>query len=455
MTACSDKALLCSLIPFPGCTIYSAVLDCSLSLSASLSDPSRPNLESLSVLPTATSTTTCTAIDRIVEIEGIEERLSDAIRGCDAHFKKCTPPIEKFLQRAEATFRELEDALQNSSCCRQGRIATTSDNDDSKTMIFPAYFYSYVVSQLDIIGWKNIVSIDRSLSAIVLKTVDGSGRAHELCLELGKNNFPNQAPICTSDLPTEFEIKNWRHNFDAASADFTETNVARTSKKRTRHSISGAGGLAMVYEEFVSAVESYQSLWNELDHIDENLCVLEPILPARRSIKERRIAIRTASVGGISAVLSLDCKRPRTVPSSLRFVGATAEVSKLRSLFNEYVAGTRKGDDGLMLQWREDRTVKENLELCFGNIPSKLDADGDEFAIECGICYANRLGEDGHLPDACCGNTRCARSYHEECLFEWLHSLPSARMSFDRIFGACPYCCEPISVKVNCSRSGT
>mmetsp|Transcript_2826 Transcript_2826/g.4433 ORF Transcript_2826/g.4433 Transcript_2826/m.4433 type:complete len:460 (-) Transcript_2826:115-1494(-) len=446
----SGTALLSSLNPCPQCTTYSHLLECALSLSASLSDPSMPILGSLSVLPT---TKASTVIDRITEIEGIEERLSDAIRGCDANFETQTPIVEKFLQRAEALFRELENALQNSSC-RQSR--STDDKDDPKPMVLPAHFYSYVVSQLDFIGWENIVSIDSRLTVIVLKTVDSSGRTHELRLELGEN-FPNQAPICTSDLPIEFEIENWRplslhpDNSDVTSGVFTgNTNFEVPPKKRSRQSVSA--GLALVYEEFEAAVDSYQSLWNELDNIDANACILEPILPARRSIRERRIAIR-ASAGGISAVLSLDCKRPRTVPSSLRFVGATAEVSKLRSHFNEYIAGTLKCDDGLTLQWREDRTVRENLELCFGDIPTKNTADGSEFEIECGICYTNRLGEDGLLPDACCGNACCARSYHEACLFEWLHSLPSARISFDRIFGTCPYCCEPISVKVRCARS--
>mmetsp|Transcript_1596 Transcript_1596/g.3667 ORF Transcript_1596/g.3667 Transcript_1596/m.3667 type:complete len:166 (+) Transcript_1596:1-498(+) len=114
-------------------------------------------------------------------------------------------------------------------------------------------------------------------------------------------------------------------------------------------------------------------------------------------------------------------------------------------------------------RWSETRSVRENLELWFGSsLPSPLSpstTEKSDYLVECGICYAHRLPTEeddndpdskgeGPLPEVKCSNSSCNRHYHESCLFEWLHSLPTARVSFDRIFGACPYCCEPVSVKI-------
>jgi E3 ubiquitin-protein ligase FANCL len=111
-------------------------------------------------------------------------------------------------------------------------------------------------------------------------------------------------------------------------------------------------------------------------------------------------------------------------------------------------------------KWSDERSVRENLELWFGSsLPSPLvssTTDKSDFLVECGICYTHRLpceddngeGEEGPLPEIKCNNPSCSRHYHESCLFEWLHSLPMARVSFDRIFGSCMYCCEQISCPI-------
>ena len=108
-------------------------------------------------------------------------------------------------------------------------------------------------------------------------------------------------------------------------------------------------------------------------------------------------------------------------------------------------------------RWSKERSIRENLELWFGSpLPSPLSSsatDKSDFLVECGICYTHRLPtedsntDEGPLPEVKCGNLSCSRHYHESCLFEWLHSLPTARVSFDRIFGSCPYCLQGISVK--------
>ena len=70
----------------------------------------------------------------------------------------------------------------------------------------------------------------------------------------------------------------------------------------------------------------------------------------------------------------------------------------------------------------------------------------DELSMECGICYAYRLGD--LVPDTACDRAECAKPYHRECLVEWLRALPDTRQSFNTLFGKCVYCELPITVSV-------
>ena len=51
------------------------------------------------------------------------------------------------------------------------------------------------------------------------------------------------------------------------------------------------------------------------------------------------------------------------------------------------------------------------------------------------------------VPAHSCDNEACGRPYHAECLAEWLRADPSTQQSFNTLFGACPYCAAPITVK--------
>ncbi|RXH75500.1 hypothetical protein DVH24_030221 [Malus domestica] len=46
-------------------------------------------------------------------------------------------------------------------------------------------------------------------------------------------------------------------------------------------------------------------------------------------------------------------------------------------------------------------------------------------------------------------NTRCNKAFHSICLVDWLRSITTRRQSFDVLFGSCPYCSEPVAVKIN------
>lgn len=124
----------------------------------------------------------------------------------------------------------------------------------------------------------------------------------------------------------------------------------------------------------------------------------------------------------------------------------------------------------------------ENLELLLGQpLPPPLSKEGpalDDEAeplgpvhmAECPICMLHMLplgdGEDkeeggvgggdgvgcgsntGLVPDVVCPTPACGLVFHVPCLAEWLRSLPDTRLSFNRLFGRCPFCSNPITVRM-------
>jgi len=318
------------------------------------------------------------------------------------------------------------------------------------------------------------------LTRISVTSSDKGGRSHTWHAEL----YPNV--IMTVDLPAEFVLEDnqikmdkwWEHG----------SNHATTSVKSARPLIP------RIQTDFLQVLDKYQLLFEELDDLDSHLWILEPSLPARRCSIERRIALWE---GGASMVIVLDPERPRGVPVLVRFMGVTLATMKAAASVAGKVANSNEKDvidwrvsfarfasDEAQLdstsnkqsdennsgranhicmnngRWSEGRSVRENLELWFGSsLPSPHTTEKSDYLVECGICYAHRLpaednaadsseSSEGPLPEEKCSNPSCNRHYHESCLFEWLHSLPTARVSFDRIFGSCPYCCESVSVKI-------
>ncbi|KAF3620296.1 putative nudix hydrolase 1-like [Capsicum annuum] len=79
-----------------------------------------------------------------------------------------------------------------------------------------------------------------------------------------------------------------------------------------------------------------------------------------------------------------------------------------------------------------------------------------DLETECGICYAPYLPIDeelgdrsGSSTDCTCEKYSCSRTFHNVCLGDWLCSITTRRQSFDVLFGNCPYCSDPIAVKIN------
>lgn len=416
---------------------------------------------------------------------------------------------EEFLLRSEAIFMELLSAVQQ-QIRRDKSSLVAKDEKQPKTRVRttqsistissnlnqpPMKYYSALLRQLEILQSMPEVSditLHKSVSSpsgdnttddltrISVTSSDKGGRSHTWNAEL----YPNV--IMTVDLPAEFVLEDNQIKMDKW---WEHGSIHATNSVKSALPL-----IPRIQTYFLQMLDKYQLLFEELDDLDSHLWILEPSLPARRCSVERRIALWE---GGASMVIVLDPERPRGVPVLVRFLGVTLATMKAAAgaagkvangneedVIDWRVSFARFASDEVQLDstsnkqndknnsgrtnhscmnnvhWSEGRSVRENLELWFGSsLPSPHTTERSDYLVECGICYAHRLpaednaadsGEssEGPLPEEKCSNPSCNRHYHESCLFEWLHSLPTARVSFDRIFGSCPYCYESVSVKI-------
>jgi len=392
---------------------------------------------------------------------------------------------------------------------RHAKKRKTADNPSSITRP-PLTYYAALVRQLHVLqSMPNVTDISlekdpetkneinnpketpANLTRLSVTVLDGKKRSHTWHAEL----YPSI--VLTVDLPCEFVLEtNLRlDTWWLDSGDNASTKNLPGGEDINRTGANGASNqmvLPQIHHQLTNTLDKYQPLFDELDDLDSHLWILEPSLPARRNCVERRIALWE---GGASMVVALDPDNARGIPVMVRFLGVTmatmraaanaasgdigggtvegdiskGEVVDWRTSFAEFVSEEEDGtldsvasevESTNLKRWSTERSVRSNLELWFGSpLPSPLSSSTEEksdFLVECGICYAHRLPmeddndteEEGPLPEAKCANPSCNRHYHESCLFEWLHSLPTARVSFDRIFGSCPYCCETVSVKI-------
>jgi len=399
----------------------------------------------------------------------LHERLKDASNGVltnnmsDGDFQ---PGIyEEFLQSSEAVIKEFLAAIQQHLRKEKSGARANSNNNKSILSISgatecpPLTYYTALLKQLkELESWPDVTDINvhdssnndepTDVTRLSVTSIDREKRSHTWHAEL----YPSL--VLTVDLPDDFVLVDNNLKVDKWWDCDNQKPV-----------------LLEIQRRFHRGVTMYQPLFNELDELDSNVWVLEPSLPARRCSVERRIALWE---GGASLVIVLDPEKPRAPPVLVRFVGLTAAATKAAqnaggdgsaknridwsASFAQFVAEGGNEDD-YSQRWSETRSVKENLEHWFGApLPSPLSSVKSDFLVECGICYTHRLpiddtamiddpnSEEGALPDVKCSNAACNKHYHESCLFEWLHSLPTAKNSFDRIFGSCPYCCETVSV---------
>ncbi|XP_062144727.1 uncharacterized protein LOC133852069 isoform X4 [Alnus glutinosa] len=223
--------------------------------------------------------------------------------------------------------------------------------------------------------------------------------------------YPKSPPSVSADLPYIFDLQ-WSIN----------------------------SRLKDVVQQFRKHLEKLQEFWSILDDIDKSLCVVDPKQPSR-SMSHRQIKIRNDCF----IVLSINANNPRSLPEC-RFMGSGPFVDSLRKLWQR---NSRK--------WAKDKPYLENLTcLLETQLPRPTDGQTNNQQVECGICYAQCLPVDDELgaksgsgTDYTCDNSTCSKAFHSVCLGDWLRSITTTRQSFNVLFGNCPYCSEPVAVKIN------
>ncbi len=346
-------------------------------------------------------------------------------------------------------------------------------------------------------GWEHVVSVSDDLVTLVLHTVDAGGRSHRLTVRLAPD-FPASLGSCSSQLPEAFDgfeqsdpsaLRPGTSPAAAAAAAATagaaagagagaggsgsaSTGAAAAAAAPREHK---RGRLHALLDRFAARVASYQGVFEALDELDACAWVLDPPLPASRSVLWRRVAVGQH----VSLQLSVSPLAPRAL-CECHFLGPEGECAGLRERF---LSRQR--------EWSPLRTLRANLEALLGSaLPAPPQRAGqlEPLERECGICYSYRLPSaaaeeeaeqveeayeadeavlvaggkrrrveyvaaqepevpQGVVPDCYCDNAKCARGFHGSCLVEWLRGLPTTRHTLDTMFGSCPYCAEPISVR--------
>ncbi|XP_051831280.1 E3 ubiquitin-protein ligase FANCL isoform X1 [Antechinus flavipes] len=265
----------------------------------------------------------------------------------------------------------------------------------------PPHYYLCLVEEIETLGWDKLVYVDTSFSTIKLKAKDTSGREHLITLKL-KTKYPTESPDCYVDLPLPFSV-SW----------------------------TPQSSLTDIHSQFLAALESLKAFWDVMDEIDQKTWILEPEKPTR-SATMRRIAIGN----NVSVNIDVDPRHPTMLPECF-FLGADHVVKPLGIKLSKNIH-----------MWDPENSLLQNLKNVLEiEFPVRAILEKSDFTMDCGICYAYRL--DGAIPDQVCDNSQCGQPFHQTCLYEWLRGLMTSRQSFNIIFGECPYCSKPITLKMS------
>lgn len=277
----------------------------------------------------------------------------------------------------------------------------------------PPSFYSSVFAQIEEIGWKQLVSATGDgVSCLTFRVVDEPGRMHllEITLPMG---YPESPPSISADVPYLPKI-NWSKN----------------------------SRLKDVICQFQAHLKILQEFWNTMDEIDKVLWIVDPTKPSY-AMSHRRIALGDDCY----ILLQVDARKPNSLPEC-RFLGTDGKLDQL-------IINWRKNRK----KWDTKKKFHENLaavlDFALPSPPSVGDKAKDDEQADCGICYAKHLPVDDELgahsgcaTDYMCENPSCSRAFHSVCLRDWLRSITTTRQSFDVLFGNCPYCSDPVAVKI-------
>ncbi|KAK9949229.1 hypothetical protein M0R45_004762 [Rubus argutus] len=295
-------------------------------------------------------------------------------------------------------------------CYQTAQAQECSEQSRCRELAKASTFYRAVYSEIEEVGWEHLVRFAGDLTSLSFRVLDSKGRVHVMEIQLDKTH-PTCPPSISADVPYLFNLI-WSAN----------------------------SRLKDVVQQFTKHLEKLQTFWSTMDDIDRSLWVVDP-KQASPAVSYRQVIIGN----DCCIVFSINATDPRSLPEC-RFIGPGQIVNLLR---NRWWRNSKR--------WIKDKQFLENLEcLLETQLPRSPDVEKNDQQVECGICYAKSLPVDDELRDKSgtgtdytCDNTSCKRAFHSICLMDWLRFITTTRQSFDVLFGSCPYCSEPVAVKIN------
>ncbi|KAL8125058.1 uncharacterized protein LOC141719642 isoform X1 [Apium graveolens] len=271
-------------------------------------------------------------------------------------------------------------------------------------------FCRMIYAEIEEVGWEHLLRLGEDFMCLSFRVRDKKGRVHVMEIMLDKT-YPKCPPLISADVPYILTLE-WLTNYR----------------------------LKNVVKQFQEHLEKLQEFWSTLGVIDHDLWVVYPKPPMLAT------CYRQINMGDdCFLMLFISATDPRSLPEC-RFTGSDQKVNLL----------TRKWRRNCK-RWMKDKPLPENLTNIFDmKLPGPPSVHINDQQTECGICYAQYLPMDvelgsssGSSTDYTCDNKACNRAFHSICLGDWLLTLTTTRQSFDVLFGNCPYCSDPVAIKVN------
>jgi len=255
-----------------------------------------------------------------------------------------------------------------------------------------------ILSEINAVGFDKVTDISHNLLNVEFSFIDSNSQEHKLQL-IVPEDFPRSEVYTSTNLPSEWQPKSTKTFLD-------------------------------IYTEWLECIEEYIPAWKELADLDKFCWVLDPDPPTPGDMYRR-----LAAGPSLSVQVEVDPEDPFQLPQ-LKFFGPDSKVGPLRERLCENAES-----------WDREDPLLANLESLLGiEFPDKSNVSREELKIDCWICYSYNL--DGATPTTICRTERCSACFHDACAYEWLKSLPDSRTTLETIFGQCPYCKSPLSVKI-------
>ncbi|KAL6437567.1 hypothetical protein ACFW04_004185 [Cataglyphis niger] len=186
--------------------------------------------------------------------------------------------------------------------------------------------------------------------------------------------------------------------------------------------------LSVAKTKFQWQVDILEKAWVQLEEIDENCWVIDPLKPNKSHMYRRIHLSQSLSV----TIIIDDPLNPIALPV-IKFSGSDNEVKR------------QMDDISIKInEWDHNCSILENLKMLlnFYEFPKQQESMEENEAIisnrKCGICFADEL------PDKICNNEKCMTYFHSACLSKWLQTITGNQIVFGHIYGTCPYCKEKI-----------